>query len=71
MEPSYHTNIHISSGKEKVIEQEPETLEDKRKRDKKKGDAIKPHLKKAGLYQESRTEKVMEQVKSKLVEPDK
>lgn len=71
MEPSYYNNIHISDGEKKVIEQEPETLEDKRKRDKKKRDAITPHLKKAGLYRDTRTGKVMEQVKDKLVEPDK
>ena len=53
-EPSYYANIHVSGCKRKVEEQEPEKLENKRKRDKKKRDAIKPHLKKTGLYRDTK-----------------
>ena len=68
-EPSDYANIHVSGGKKKVEEQELEKLEDKRKRDKKKRDAITPHLKKAGLYRDTRTGKLMHQVKDRLIEP--
>lgn len=70
-EPSYYANIHVSGGKKKVEEQEPEKLDDKRKRDKKKRDAITPHLKKAGLYRDTPTGKVKHHVKDKLIEPVK
>ena len=36
---------------------------------KKKRDAITPHLKKAGLYRDTRTGKLMHQVKDKIIEP--
>ena len=36
---------------------------------KKKRDAITPHLKKAGLYRDTRTGKLMQQVKDKIIEP--
>ena len=67
-EPSYYNSIHISGGKKNIEEHEPEKLEDKRKRGKKKKNAIKPHLKKAGLYRDTRTGKVMHQVKDKYIE---
>ncbi len=56
MEPTYNNNIHISEGKKKVQEQKPLTLEEKRKRDKKKRKELKSGVKKAGLYLDSRRE---------------
>ena len=64
------TPASFNRGKTVIEDNEVETLEDHRKRDHDKRKSIKPQLKQPGFYRDSRTGRVMEQVKDNLIAPD-
>ena len=70
IEPSNYSSIQISGARKRLEDQKIETLKQRRQRQKKTRNSIKHHLEKAGLYRNTRTGKVMHQVKDKLVETD-
>ena len=68
-ESNHYTRILFNGVKTVIEDNEVETLEVNRKRDKKKRDGIKPQLKQPGFYRDSRIGRMMEQVKDNIMEP--
>ena len=59
-ESNHYTRILFNGVKTVIEDNEVETLEDNRKRDKKRRDGIKPYLKQACFFRDSRTGRVMD-----------